>query len=68
MIVQVCPSFLTKCKSLSVSKYLIEEVKLKIKTIFSSLSLGGTGKNFGQEQGTCLVIMWYFHISVLSMW
>lgn len=53
MIIQVCPGFLTKCKSLSVSKYLFKEVKLKIKTFFFSLSLGRTGKNIGQEQDTC---------------
>lgn len=53
MIIQVCPGFLTKCKSLSVSKYLFEEVKFKIKTFFFSLSLGRTGKNIGQEQDTC---------------
>lgn len=53
MIIQVCPGFLTKCKSLSVSKYLFEEVKFKIKTFFFSLSLGRTGKNIGQEQNTC---------------
>lgn len=51
MIIQVCPGFLTKCKSLSVSKYLFKEVKLK--TCFFSLSLGRTGKNIGQEQDTC---------------
>lgn len=53
MIIQVCPGFLTKCKSVSVSKYLFKEVKLKIKTFFFSLSLGRTGKNIGQEQDTC---------------